>query len=100
MYREYFIDWTCDYELVYYPFDTQVGTPLLPWTVTSAVCGVLQVCKMVFDMTGATRQYVDMEIDYDGVSCHKLCYSAVELGTKFEVLQSSRGRPLLGPSPC
>ena len=30
MYREYFIDWTCDYELVYYPFDTQVGTPLLP----------------------------------------------------------------------
>ena len=32
MYREYFIDWTCDYELVYYPFDTQVSTPLLlPW---------------------------------------------------------------------
>ena len=24
MSREYFIDWTCDYELVYYPFDTQV----------------------------------------------------------------------------
>ena len=24
MSREYFIDWTCDYDLVYYPFDTQV----------------------------------------------------------------------------
>ena len=24
MSREYFIDWTCDYELVFYPFDTQV----------------------------------------------------------------------------
>ena len=24
MQREYFIDWTCDYELTYYPFDTQV----------------------------------------------------------------------------
>ena len=44
---------------------------------TCDTCGVLQVCKMVFDMTGATRQYVDMEIDYDGVSCHKLCYLAL-----------------------
>ena len=26
MSREYFIDWTCDYELVFYPFDTQVST--------------------------------------------------------------------------
>ena len=25
MIREYFIDWTCDYDLLYYPFDTQVG---------------------------------------------------------------------------
>jgi len=48
MSREYFIDWTCDYDLIYYPFDTQV-------------------CKMVFDMTGVTRQYVDMDVDYDGV---------------------------------
>ena len=24
MQREYFIDWTCDYELTFYPFDTQV----------------------------------------------------------------------------
>ena len=27
----------------------------------------MQVCKMMFDMTGVTRQYVDMEVDYDGV---------------------------------
>ena len=29
--REYFIDWTCDYNLLFYPFDTQVhrGSPLL-----------------------------------------------------------------------
>ena len=26
-----------------------------------------QVCKMVFDMTGVTRDYVDMDVDYDGV---------------------------------
>ena len=38
---------------------------------------MLQVCKMVFDMTGATRQYVDMEIDYDGVRCHQLCNLAL-----------------------
>ena len=25
MQREYFIDWTCDYELTFYPFDTQVS---------------------------------------------------------------------------
>ena len=24
MKREYFIDWTCEYDLLYYPFDTQV----------------------------------------------------------------------------
>ena len=24
MSREYFIDWTCDYNLLFYPFDTQV----------------------------------------------------------------------------
>ena len=26
-----------------------------------------KVCKMMFDMTGATREYVDMDIDFDGV---------------------------------
>ena len=29
MSREYFIDWTCDYELVFYPFDTQVKIVLI-----------------------------------------------------------------------
>ena len=29
MSREYFIDWTCDYELVYYPFDTQVDHKIM-----------------------------------------------------------------------
>jgi len=48
MKREYFIDWTCDYDLLYYPFDTQV-------------------CKMVFDMSGATVEYVDMNLDGEGV---------------------------------
>ena len=27
----------------------------------------MKVCKMMFDMTGVTRQYVDMEVDFDGV---------------------------------
>ena len=48
MKREYFIDWTCDYDLIYYPFDTQV-------------------CKMLFDMTGGTKDYLNMAVDEDGV---------------------------------
>ena len=26
MRREYFTDWSCDFDLLYYPFDTQVRT--------------------------------------------------------------------------
>lgn len=48
MTREYFVDWTCDYSLGMYPFDTQV-------------------CKMVFDLTGVTKDYVDMHVDEQGV---------------------------------
>ena len=48
MKREYFIDWTCDYDLVYYPFDTQV-------------------CKMLFDMTGGTKDYLEMAVDENGI---------------------------------
>lgn len=44
MTREYFIDWACDYDLVYYPFDTQV-------------------CKMVFDMSGGTKDYLTLVVD-------------------------------------
>ena len=44
--REYFVDWTCDYNLLFYPFDTQV-------------------CKMLFEMTGGTRDYLTLEIDRD-----------------------------------
>jgi len=49
MSREYFIDWTCDYDLVYYPFDTQV-------------------CKMMFDLNGITMDYVKLEKDFEGVT--------------------------------
>jgi len=45
--REYFIDWTCDYNLLFYPFDTQV-------------------CKMSFEMSGGTKDYLSMEVDIDG----------------------------------
>lgn len=48
MSREYFVDWTCDYSLGMYPFDTQI-------------------CKMVFDLTGVTREYVDLKVDGEGV---------------------------------
>jgi len=48
MKREYFIDWACDYDLIYFPFDTQV-------------------CKMVFDMTGGTKEYLRMAVDENGV---------------------------------
>ena len=33
MSREYFIDWTCDYELVFYPFDTQVLKIIIWWKI-------------------------------------------------------------------
>jgi len=48
MRREYFIDWTCDYDLLYYPFDTQV-------------------CKMLFELSGATIDYIVTEVDTEGV---------------------------------
>ena len=45
--REYFIDWTCDYNLLFYPFDTQV-------------------CKMTFEIQGGTKDYLQLEVDaYD-----------------------------------
>ena len=66
MSREYFIDWTCDYELVYYPFDTQVSKHKNT-NEYSQILNLPKVCKMQFEMTGATRQYVDLEMDYDGV---------------------------------
>ena len=34
MKREYFIDWTCEYDLLYYPFDTQVQKLTVQYTVT------------------------------------------------------------------
>ena len=33
----------------------------------SQILNLPKVCKMQFEMTGATRQYVDLEMDYDGV---------------------------------
>jgi len=48
MIREYFIDWTCDYDLLYYPFDTQI-------------------CKMMFELNGITMEYVDLRPDELGV---------------------------------
>jgi len=45
--REYFIDWTCDYNLLFYPFDTQV-------------------CKMTFEIAGGTKDYLRLERDVDG----------------------------------
>ena len=66
MSREYFIDWTCDYELVYYPFDTQVRQ-IRKNLKDLFIKLFLKVCKMMFEMSGVTRQYVDLDVDYDGV---------------------------------
>ena len=41
----------------------------------------LQICKMVFDMTGVTRDYVDMDVDYDGVE-----YTGKEVDVKTSVV--------------
>lgn len=79
MSREYFIDWTCDYDLIYYPFDTQVTDS----TITTHSKTILpQICKMVFDMTGVTRDYVDMDVDYDGVE-----YTGKEVDNDANILQ-------------
>lgn len=37
MQREYFIDWTCDYELTFYPFDTQVWRLMIKITAPVAL---------------------------------------------------------------
>ena len=46
--REYFVDWTCNYNLLFYPFD-------------------MQVCKMMFQMTGGTKDYLTFAVDRDEV---------------------------------
>ena len=39
--REYFVDWTCDYNLLFYPFDTQVCKIIIIFDT--------HVCKIVMD---------------------------------------------------
>ena len=39
-------DWTCDYNLLFYPFDTQV-------------------CKMMFEISGGTKDYLKLDVDVD-----------------------------------
>ena len=47
--REYYLDYGCsNFDLVYYPFDTQM-------------------CTMVFEVQGKTDEYIVLKQDYDGV---------------------------------
>ena len=47
--REYYIDYACNtFDLIYYPFDTQM-------------------CTMVFEVQGKTDDYILLKQDFDGV---------------------------------
>ena len=74
--REYFIDWTCDYNLLFYPFDTQVCSISYKNKMTNQRFSIIypdipqspnpQVCKMTFELAGGTKDYLQLEVDaYD-----------------------------------
>ena len=50
MSRKYFIDWTCDYELVYYPFDTQVPKVFTLILIFMLSCFIFWPCSLESDL--------------------------------------------------
>ena len=62
MIREYFIKFNCDYDLLYYPFDTQV-------------------CEMQFQVNGIPSHYLDLGAEVDNECVHH-CGGAEYLGNR------------------
>ena len=67
--REYYQEYSCQFNLYYYPFDTQVEIQFI-------LCGFilqnlepifLQMCEMVFEVQGKTDKYVKLVKDGEGV---------------------------------
>ena len=61
--REYYQQFACEFDLVYYPFDTQAR-----WWIRSFLFYTLQqVCHMVFALQGFTKEFIAMDGDGIGV---------------------------------
>ena len=71
--REYYQEFACEFDLVYYPFDTQacwftIHLTHLPTYQNIFVYDFLsQVCHMVFALQGFTKEFIAMEGDGVGV---------------------------------
>ena len=67
--REYYLDFSCEFILTYYPFDTQVRAirkVFFPIKQAIIFC-LLQMCQMDFEITGKTDNWLRVEQEVDGV---------------------------------
>ena len=63
--REYYQDFACEFDLYYYPFDTQVRhKDMKP---SSNLTSAVQVCHMVFALQGFTKEFIALQQDGLGV---------------------------------
>ena len=73
--REYYQEYACQFDLIYYPFDTQV---IAVWQTAENEPGqknieldifsiLAQMCKMVFEVQGKTDNYVRLVRDGKGI---------------------------------
>ena len=72
--REYFQEYSCQFDLIMYPFDTQVCKHFI---VLHNLCNIfnftlfipifIQMCQMDFEVQGKTEQWLKLEKDGTGV---------------------------------
>lgn len=69
--REYYQDYSCEFDLHYYPFDTQVCNCMSGYTCKLSILHgaksfsllLLQMCTMIFEIQDKTEDYVKLERD-------------------------------------
>ena len=67
--REYYIDYRCEFDLTFYPFDTQVNiwNWKKNWIKGSYFNLQFQLCEMKFKVQGKTEKYVKLMKDGIGI---------------------------------
>ena len=69
--REYFQEYSCQFDLHHYPFDTQVcsilGSPYKIHINYILIFFLFQMCQMDFEVQGKTEQWLKLEKDGTGV---------------------------------
>ena len=63
--REYYQEFACEFDLYFYPFDTQVSH--IGWHTFQLYTFNTQVCHMVFALQGFTKEFIALENDGIGV---------------------------------